>query len=30
MIPWPFVLLAYMVGFFCGMAVVAFIVLKEE
>ena len=30
MIPWTFALLAYMVGFFCGMAVVALIVLKEE
>lgn len=30
MIPWPFALLAYMAGFFCGMAVVALIALKEE
>lgn len=30
MIPWPFALLAYLVGFYCGMAVVAMIVLKEK
>ena len=30
MIPWTFALLAYMVGFLCGMAVVALIVLKEK
>lgn len=30
MIPWPVALLAYLVGFFCGMAVVAMIVLKEK
>ena len=28
--PWPCALLAYLVGFFCGMAVVAMIVLKEK
>jgi hypothetical protein len=30
MIPWPIAILAYLVGFFCGMAVVALIVLKEK
>ena len=30
MIPWPCALLVYLVGFFCGMAVVAMIVLKEK
>lgn len=30
MIPWTLALLAYLVGFFCGMAVVALIVLKEK
>ena len=30
MIPWPVALLAYLVGFFCGMAVVALIVFKEK
>lgn len=30
MISWTLALLAYLVGFFCGMAVVAMIVLKEK
>lgn len=30
MIPWPLALLAYLAGFFCGMALVAMIVLKEK
>jgi len=30
MIPWTLALLAYLVSFFCGMAVVALIVLKEK
>lgn len=30
MIPWTLALLAYLVGFFCGMAVVTMIVLKEK
>ena len=30
MIPWPYVILAYLAGFFCGMAVIALIVFKEK
>lgn len=30
MIAWPWTLLAYMAGFWCGMAVIALIVFKEK
>lgn len=30
MIPWPIAILAYLTGFFCGMAVIALIVFKEK
>ena len=30
MIAWPVAVLAFIIGFYCGMAVVALIVLKEK
>ena len=30
MIAWPIAVLAFLIGFYCGMAVTAVIVLKEK